>query len=309
LNEYGQWSEEVVEGRSSNWREFTNLVEFLERSVKGHELDGSEIFIFTDNTTSEAAFWKGTSSFPLLFNLVLRLRKLEMDANLIIHVVHVSGKRMIDQGTDGLSRADHSQGAVVGKDIHHWVPLNQSMFTRSKGLEEWLGKVLGGLGFGTLSPEGWFTTGHKFGNHVWAPPPAACDAVVEQLGKARLKKPESTHLVVAPRLMTGRWRRHLGQGSDEYFKIQDSPNVRELTAQFEPLLIFVCLPYVSHSPKLEQRAELLDEFQRSLQGEDLQSVSVRERGRVLRKLLESARALCPLSGSVVPLMSKRRREH
>jgi hypothetical protein len=201
--EYGQWSEEVVEERSSNWRDLTNLVEFLERLVKEHKLGGSEIFIFTDNDTSEAAFWKGTSSSPLLFDLVLRLRKLEMDSHLILHVVQVSGKRMIDQATDGLSRADHSQGAVTGRDIRHWVPLNESAFARSKGSEEWLGKALRGLGFTTLSPEGWFTTGHEYGNHVWVPPPAACDVVVEQLGKARLKRPEFAYLIVVPRLMTG----------------------------------------------------------------------------------------------------------
>jgi hypothetical protein len=38
-----------------------NLVEFLEGEVVKHKLGGSEIFIFTDNSTSEAAFWKGTS--------------------------------------------------------------------------------------------------------------------------------------------------------------------------------------------------------------------------------------------------------
>jgi hypothetical protein len=120
--EYGQWSTEVIEDSSSNWREFSNLVQFLEGTIVEHKLSGSEIFIFTDNITAEAAFWKGSSSSPRLFNLILRLRKLEMDRNMIIHVVHVAGKRMIDQGTDGLSRADHTTGAITGRDIHHWVP-------------------------------------------------------------------------------------------------------------------------------------------------------------------------------------------
>jgi hypothetical protein len=56
----------------------------LERSVRRHGLQGSEIFIFTDNSTSEAAFWNGTSSSPLLFDLVLRLRQLEMTHNIIV---------------------------------------------------------------------------------------------------------------------------------------------------------------------------------------------------------------------------------
>jgi hypothetical protein len=92
------------------------------------------VFIFTDNSTSEAVFWKGTSTSPLLFELVVRLRKLEMDHSILLHVVHVAGKRMIDQGTDGLSRADHSTGVVVGRDIHHWVPLNKGALERLSGL-------------------------------------------------------------------------------------------------------------------------------------------------------------------------------
>jgi hypothetical protein len=109
----------------------------------------------------------------------------------------------------------------------------------------WLDHSLEGLGFSRLTPEGWFTTSHDFGNHIWAPPSSTCDMVVEQLGQARLKRPESAHLIIVPRLMTGRWLRHLGRGSDGYFKIQDSPDLWDLLAQFEPLLIFVCLPFVS----------------------------------------------------------------
>jgi hypothetical protein len=33
------------------------LVEALEQIVKEDDLSGSEIFIFKDNTTAEAAFW------------------------------------------------------------------------------------------------------------------------------------------------------------------------------------------------------------------------------------------------------------
>jgi hypothetical protein len=34
--EYGQWCSEVVEERSSNWREFANLVAFLEGAIDEH---------------------------------------------------------------------------------------------------------------------------------------------------------------------------------------------------------------------------------------------------------------------------------
>jgi ribonuclease HI len=96
--EYGQWISEVTEQASSNWRELNNLVEALERACKVHELRGCEILLFTDNMTAEAAFWKGTSQSPKLFELVLRLRKLEMARDLMLHVIHVCGRRMIEKG-------------------------------------------------------------------------------------------------------------------------------------------------------------------------------------------------------------------
>jgi hypothetical protein len=56
------------------------------------ELEAYTLFIFTDNTTMEAAFWKGASRSRKLFDLAFRLRKLEMEHDMIIHVVHVSRK-------------------------------------------------------------------------------------------------------------------------------------------------------------------------------------------------------------------------
>ena len=115
---------------SSNWRELNNLVESLEKLCLEHQLGGSEIFIFTDNSTAESAYWKGTSTSKLLFELILRLKKLEMDYDLILHVIHVSGKRMIAQGTDGISRGDHSTGVMRGKPMASFIPLHLSAFER-----------------------------------------------------------------------------------------------------------------------------------------------------------------------------------
>jgi hypothetical protein len=101
------------------------------------------------------------------------------------------------------------------------------------------------------------------------------------------------HLVVVPRVMTGRWQRHMTRGSDFYFKV-DWPEVWPLKGHFEPLLIFVCLPYRSCSPRLQERQALLEEFRRDLLGEGVRQVSPCRRRHLLRKLLEQARALCPL---------------
>jgi hypothetical protein len=149
--EYGQWALAITKEKSSNWREFTNLVEFIDRAVTKHDLDESEIFLFTDNMTIESAFWKGSSSSPLLFDIVLRLRQLEMRHNITLHVVHVSGRWMIAQGTDGLSRADHSTGVMQGRDIRGWIPLHLSALDRESRLAPWLWQSTKGLTFDTVN--------------------------------------------------------------------------------------------------------------------------------------------------------------
>jgi hypothetical protein len=62
--------------------------------------------------------------------LNMELKMIEMENNLILHVVHVSGKRMIRQGSDGLSRANHSQGVMTGAPMESFIPLHQSAIER-----------------------------------------------------------------------------------------------------------------------------------------------------------------------------------
>jgi hypothetical protein len=293
IYEYGQWSSETTETKSSNWRELNNLVEALERVVKKYNLEGAEIFIFTDNTTAKAAFWKGTSKSKTLFELVLRLKRLEMEYGLILHVVHVSGKRMIAQGTDGLSRADHSEGVMKGKDMKTFIPLHLAPTTREPKVREWFEDVTTGLQFKWLTPEGWFTDAHAQGNFIWSVPPAAAEVVVEQLGFARLKRPEAFHIILVPRLMTGRWRRHLTRATDGYIKIDD-PALWNLDSHFEPLLAFFCLPHNSYNPKLGERREIVDRLQGLVSKPDVPSIPSGARGNFLRKLLCKARELCPM---------------
>jgi hypothetical protein len=223
-------------------------VETLDRVVKSHNLSGSEIFIFTDNSTAEAALWKGTSKSRLLFDLVLRLKVLELSHGLILHVVHVSGRRMIAQGTDGLSHANHSKGVMKGKDMRDFIPLNLNPLEREPKVKEWFDNVTQGLEFNWLKPEGWFSKGHTQGNFIWNAPPAAAEVVVEQLGFARLKRPEALHIIIVPRLMTGRWRRHLTRGTNGYIKIDDS-SVWNLDSQFEPLLVFFLFAILQLRPQ------------------------------------------------------------
>ena len=291
--QYGQWPARVTEEESSNWRELGNLVDFVTDAVKTRQLKGFELFIFTDNSTAENAFWKGTSTSPRLYLLVLKLRILEQAYGLLLHVVHVSGKRMIAQGTDGLSRANHSLGVMKGVDIKYFVPLNLDPLEREPTLRKWLADLTKNLECTFLEPKDWFGAGHGRGTYIWTAPPAAADVVVEQLGRARLKRPESMHIVVVPRIMTGRWRRHMTRGTDFYFKL-DTDDVWNLNVHYEPLLIFVCIPYDCASPRLQEKDELLAGFRRAMLQTELSAISTSQRWVVLRKLLQRARNFCPL---------------
>jgi hypothetical protein len=57
---HGTWEEEM-DANSSNFRELVNLVETLEHGAATKSLENVETWIFTDNSASEAVFWKGHS--------------------------------------------------------------------------------------------------------------------------------------------------------------------------------------------------------------------------------------------------------
>ena len=118
------------------------------------------------------------------------------------------------------------------------------------------------------------------------------------INKARHKRPESMHLVLVPRLMTGRWRRLMSRSSDHYFII-DWDNCWNLREQYEPLLCFVFSPFSVSSPRLNQRKHLHSNMARLLSRENLSKVCDRENWIILCKLLRTSRKICPLQGSLL----------
>ena len=287
--EFGQWCSAESE-ESSNWKELTNLARWIRRLVERHNLRGCEIFLFTDNLVAEFAFWKGNSSSLKLFEIVLALRQLEMTYSLTIHVVHVSGRRMIRQGTDGISRGDFSTGSMAGERITAHIPLHIDPLRRAPKLRSWIKQAFGTMQHTFLTPQFWFEDSHDFGNFIWFPPPAAADVVVDQLGKARHKRPESLHIIIVPRLMTGRWRRHLTRGTDIHFLLDNE--VWDVSVQFEPLLIFCAVPFRSENPRLARRKQLLEKYGRGLS--QMRQIPAVSGGYLLRKFLGDSRALCPM---------------
>ena len=72
---HGIWTR-AYGARSSNFRELYNLVLRVEQLVQeGVLVQGTELFIFTDNSTAESGFYRGTSSSKLLFDLVSQVEE------------------------------------------------------------------------------------------------------------------------------------------------------------------------------------------------------------------------------------------
>ena len=292
--EFGQWPCEVTQERSSNWRELGNMVEGVRRLAERGGLEGAELFLATDNSTTESAYAKGYSSSERLDELVVDLRWLELVYCFTLYLFHVSGRRMIKQGTDGLSRGDRSTGSMLGHPIWGYVPLNISAFQRSPLLEEWCIHVCSDLGTPTvLTPEGWFSSAHAQGVFIWSPPPAAADVALEQMCVSKHKRPENFHMVVVPRLMTGRWRKHLTRATDFYFKLDAAP-LWCIKERFEPVLIFISLPIVTHRPRFAERNELLDKLEGLLLGSRVQEANQPGMRDSVRKLLGKANSLLRL---------------
>jgi hypothetical protein len=60
---------------------------------------------------------------------------MKMEGELIVHFVWIAGKRMIAQGTDGLSRGDLSSVVMAGEDFLKYLPLNEMAFDREPRLK------------------------------------------------------------------------------------------------------------------------------------------------------------------------------
>jgi hypothetical protein len=283
---FGQWCDEVSE-ESSNYRELLNLVVRLEELVEDGTLKGAEVFLFTDNSTAEAVYYKGNSSSKTLFELMLRLRELEMKGDLKLHVIHVAGTRMQEEGADGASRGDQSSGVMSGTHILQYIPLHLSALDVAPKLEEWLRscwpKERGKLQ--CLTANDWYSHGVSSRNCIWAPAPAAAEAASEQLARAIHKHPSSFHLFVAPRLLTSRWRRRVSKLADFSMELGPGSSVWG-KERHEPLLIFVCLPLSSHRPWKLRGTRFLVDYARKLRL--LHQTDIKRRGHLLRQLLGKA---------------------
>ena len=93
-------------------------------------------------STVEAALHKGNTPSRKLFGLIVKLRTLQLNNDCEIIVSHhVSGKRMIDQRTDGVSR---KEGVTTGLPMLSFISLHLNAFERHPPLQDWIYLWAGG---------------------------------------------------------------------------------------------------------------------------------------------------------------------
>ena len=306
----GTWGKDL-ECESSNWREFTNLVETIEEDARQGLLQDCVLFMCTDNSTVEHCMYKGNSKSPKLHNLIVRLRQCEFRYGFRLYLTHVSGERMKAQGTDGISRGSLREGVSLGDLMHSYCPWGESCLDRSPIIEDWIRSWVPNSEF--LTPNQWFERGHDHsggyrdqqgfwrikerpGHLVWTPPPAAADAMLEELRKARIKRHVSTHYVLIPTLFTHLWKRQLLKACDVVITIPPIHDFWSRT-QFESLTLGICFPFLPcppfqfcSTPKMFRMARELHQMFKSI---DM------EQGHFLRKFLLECKRISSMPPSVV----------
>jgi len=283
LYRHGIWGRDA-DHVSSNYKELRNLVDTVEEGTQSGELHHSELFIFTDNSTAEGAYYKGNTNSKLLFDLVLRLRQLDMGGLLRLHITHVAGTRMVAQGADGLSRGDLTEGIMQGASIESFIPLHLSALDRLPALLSWVQSWCPMPSITLLAPNDWFERGHGIlGGHVttsgtwhphethepwllWTPAPAAASTALDELQSSRHKCSHLNHIFICPRLFTQAWRRKLHRVADIVIELPAGCRPVWPLAMHEPLLIGLTLHLAACYPwHLRVTPQLLD-LDRALHG-------------------------------------------
>jgi hypothetical protein len=247
--ESGAWNLEWCQN-SSNCREAENLVDRLERLVLVRSLDDHKVFLITDNSLFEGAYYKGHIPSWHLSEIVFGVHKAERDEGFLLHVIHISGKRMKASGVDGLSRGDLMEGMMGGQDPLSFILFNLGVDERSNGLvSQWVrswwttekGANFGGLELVEITKDNMFELRDLKAARLWMLSPAAMEVAMELLCEDCLAHLQWPHVFAIPRLITHLWRKELMKSMDLLFTVPASVPFW-IARQFEPLIVAIILP-------------------------------------------------------------------
>jgi hypothetical protein len=197
---------------TSNWKELNTLLLSLQQVQDDPDrcaaVSGTAVFYFTDNEVTYYIAHSGSSRYVPLHNLVMKIKDLERALQVHLEVVHVPGKAMIGQGTDGLSRgiwiSPHHSSQPTATYTHsvfdpvHWSP----------GLTEWAATECGRQELPQLCnwDLAWDQQQVMHSFTLWLPPPPVARQLFGYLLSQWIESPLDTSFVaLVPRVMQREW--------------------------------------------------------------------------------------------------------
>ena len=208
---------------SSNHKELATLRLTLETilTTSPESVRDTTLFYFTDNSCTYWVCNNGSSRIPSLHSELVYIRDLEVQLGCHVSVVHVPGKVMIQEGTDGLSRGVwmsplHSHlpreqvlsalFAPLTPDsalVHHYVTTHVPHYHQDTDTEVPLSLHSWSLFDWTLP---WYTLPilHQFS--VWFPPPELARTVISTVLSCFVESPlDTAALFFVPRVVPSFW--------------------------------------------------------------------------------------------------------
>jgi hypothetical protein len=248
----GTWSPSV-QSFSSNWRELRTLYQTLLRQKSNSALEGSTVFYFTDNLVSYFIMSSGSSTSPALHKLVLQIKRLEMYLCCHLEVIHVPGKLMIHQGTDGLSR-----GLWMTPERTRWSSLKESSIALHSvpfgwPLAKWAESTIGlphgtvEQHFGTLDPWSFDLVQNRWS--IWTPIPEIARQALSFFLDCWVEQPMSTGAIfLVPQILQRTWS-HVFHYVIEYHTVlpQSLPVDCAYNSDI-PFVLLVVLPHIRSLP-------------------------------------------------------------
>ena len=268
---------------TSNWKELDTLRLTLEQiqedPARRDAVTGSTLFYFTDNEVTYYISNSCSSRIPALHELVMDIKRLERELDVHLEVVHVPGKTMIKQGTDGLSR-----GVWISSN-HESCPTTNythSVFDPvlpTPQLAAWASQLCGcpttALERDWYRP--WGDQGFLHQLTVWMPPPTVAQQLLSYLLALWTESPWDTGFIaIIPRVMQRDWSylsrflQRVGAFSWETVPCGENPNTLPI-----PIVVLYAAPHRCALSPPRQRAPPLSAHEKwhRQQAESLRGLS------------------------------------